>query len=110
MGSGSLRGRQILDWSGKTADAPGHRALTLPSGGKEEMAQGEAGRKRTVSAVPRGSGKDSASPLGASPPGRLLERPPSELPTGVFPGASPQLRCGRSSSDERPPRGLSQAG
>lgn len=90
MGSGSLRGRQILDWSGKSADAPGHRVLTLPSGGKEEMAQGEAGRKWTVSAVPRGPGKDS--PLGASPPGHLSERPSSNSPRVSFWGCL--LSCG----------------
>lgn len=59
MGSGSLHGRQILDWSGKTAGAPGHRALTLPSGGKEEMAPGATGRKWTVGAVPGAQGRTS---------------------------------------------------
>lgn len=94
MGSGSLHGRQILDWSGKTAGAPGHRALTLPSGRKEGR-DGTGGHREEMDCrcSARGPGKDFASPLGAGPPGHLSERPPSNSPRVSFWGRLLSLRC-----------------
>lgn len=79
---------KILDWSGQTAGAPRSKALTSASGEKEEMAKGEAGRKHTIRAAPRGPGKTFASLLARHSHPNLLP----ELLLSNFPRTSSRGR------------------